>query len=99
MFLTEPKVLNPPGLREIKQVELFTKFRPLIPEEFREELCPRPPDNVLAKISSDRREKGRKRRADNREATRSARQATTSTAAQPHAEVMDTTGAEGNSEL
>jgi hypothetical protein len=36
-----------PGLRDIKQVELWKKYRPLVPEEFRDELCPMPPKEIL----------------------------------------------------
>jgi hypothetical protein len=35
------------GLREIKQVELWKKYRPLIPEEYRDELCPKPAKEIL----------------------------------------------------
>ena len=36
-----------PGLREIKQVELWKKYRPLVPEEHREECCPMPSKEIL----------------------------------------------------
>ena len=61
-LLSEPRVLKPPGLREIKQVELYTKYRPLVPRIYQDELCPRPSDKVLERISSERREKGRNKR-------------------------------------
>jgi hypothetical protein len=43
-------VLTPipaPGLKDIKQVELYTKFRKFVPVEFRDEICPRPSQQVL----------------------------------------------------
>jgi hypothetical protein len=36
-----------PGLREIKQVELWKKCRSLMPEEYRDKLCPMPPKEIL----------------------------------------------------
>ena len=42
VLLEQPTQQYPkrPGLREIKQVELWKKYRPLVPEEYREECCP-----------------------------------------------------------
>jgi len=53
--------IEAPGLREIKQVELYTKFRKFVPEEFRDEICPKPSDHVLEKIKKDRSEKTKAR--------------------------------------
>jgi hypothetical protein len=36
-----------PGLREIKQVEMYKKYRSLVPAEYRAELCPEPAKEVL----------------------------------------------------
>jgi hypothetical protein len=49
MLLERPTPLYPRrlGLREIKQVELWKKYRPLIPEEYRDELCPMPAKEIL----------------------------------------------------
>ena len=37
-----PERIEPPGLREIKQKELFKKWRPYVPEEIRNTICPEP---------------------------------------------------------
>jgi hypothetical protein len=49
ILLEQPAPLYPTrlGLREIKQVELWKKYRPLVPEEYRDELCPRPSQEIL----------------------------------------------------
>ena len=60
--LLKPPALNPikaPGVPPIKQVELFTKYRNLIPEAFREITCPHPGDEILKKIKSERNTKQR----------------------------------------
>ena len=38
------------GLREIKQVELYEKWGPLVPAEFRSDLCANPNDAVIASV-------------------------------------------------
>ena len=55
--------LNAPPLRPIKQVELWSKWRPLIPEEFRDITCPKPCDKIIASIKVEKREKLKKRAA------------------------------------
>jgi hypothetical protein len=49
LLLEQPLPLYPTrlGLREIKQVELWKKYRPLVPEEYRDELCPMPAIEIL----------------------------------------------------
>jgi hypothetical protein len=49
----ELHTLKAPGLRPIKQVELYKKFRPFVPREFWEDTCPRPSDEVLAKVKDE----------------------------------------------
>ena len=46
-----------PGLSEIKQVELYSKWRPLLPEQYQDEMCPKPSDNVLENVKKDRAKK------------------------------------------
>ena len=53
--------LVPPGIPPIKQVELFSKFRGLIPEAFRDVTCPDPGDEIKGKIKSERNTKQRER--------------------------------------
>ena len=48
-----PGIINCPGLSDIKQVHLNTKWRNLVPEEYRDITCPKPPDDVIKRIKSD----------------------------------------------
>jgi hypothetical protein len=50
LMATELETLPAPGLKEIKQVELYTKYRPLVPEEYR----PKPSDEVLKRVANRR---------------------------------------------
>jgi hypothetical protein len=56
-----PHVLVSPGLKDIKKVELYTKFRPLLQEKNQDITCPHPGDEVLNLIKSQRQEKAKKR--------------------------------------
>jgi hypothetical protein len=59
-----PVVEPEPGLRAIKQVELYKKWRPLVPHEFKDILCPKPPQEILDEVADTAREKrGRKQSA------------------------------------
>ena len=51
------KVLKEPGIRPIKQVELFQKWRPLLPKEKRDITCPKPSEDVMTKVRNDKRAK------------------------------------------
>ena len=53
--------LVPTGLKPIKQVELWKKWAPLLPEEFREATCPKPSDEVINSIKERNREKSKLR--------------------------------------
>ena len=50
-------VIEPPGTREIKQVELFIKWRPLIPEKYRDLTCPKPPPEIIEMTRQSKIEK------------------------------------------
>ena len=41
-FQFTPVVLQKPGLKAIKQKEMYTKVRPFVPDEYKDELCPIP---------------------------------------------------------
>jgi hypothetical protein len=49
VLLEQPTQQYPkrPGLREIKQVKLWKKYRPLVPEEYHKECCPMPTKAIL----------------------------------------------------
>ena len=50
-----------PGISEIKQVELYLKWRGVIPHEFQDDICPKPEDHVLETIKNEKRDKEKKR--------------------------------------
>jgi hypothetical protein len=52
---------KPLGLRPIKQVELFKKFRPFVPRKFWAETCPRPSDEIMLHIKDESEENRKKK--------------------------------------
>ena len=55
--------LRPPGLSDIKQCELYNKWRKIVPPEYKEIMCPRPPDKVLQKVKEEKRKKASAKKA------------------------------------
>eukprot|EP00957_Ditylum_brightwellii_P178691 13610829-Ditylum_brightwellii.AAC.1 len=51
--------LVPTALKPIKQVELWKKWGPLIPEEYRTDTCPKPLNEVINSIKESNREKSK----------------------------------------
>ena len=51
------ETLAEPGIRAIKQVELYQKWRPPLPVEKRDLTCPKPADEILKKVRDERRTK------------------------------------------
>eukprot|EP00536_Pseudo-nitzschia_multiseries_P015627 jgi/Psemu1/43265/gm1.43265_g len=66
----------PTGIKEIKQIELFTKWRKLVPAEFADIISPYPGDEVMRKFKEERNRKARER-------TQRKRDTTTSTSSHP----------------
>ena len=64
-MLQELEVLEKPGIRAIKQVELYTKWRKIVPLEYRDITCPRPNEEIMKKVKDDKanKAKGKKRKA------------------------------------
>jgi hypothetical protein len=60
------KPIAAPGMKEIKQVELYTKWRKFVPAEFADEICPKPPDEVLENVQKARSDKNKERAAKKR---------------------------------
>ena len=60
------KNLQPNGLRPIKQVELWKKWGPLLPEAARKITCPKPSDEVIESIKLSNREKTKTRQKNKR---------------------------------
>ena len=52
-------VLTRPELRDIKAVELYTKWRPLLPEWARDSTCPKPSEKVLEKVRASKSSKSK----------------------------------------
>ena len=49
-------------LRSIKQVDLYHKWGPLVPEKFRVEICPKPSDKIIKSVKDERKAKREIRR-------------------------------------
>jgi hypothetical protein len=56
-------VLPFPGIKEIKQAELFKKWRHYVPLNFKDEACPKPASDVLERQRVEKNEKARKKKA------------------------------------
>ena len=51
------------GIKVIKQMELATKRRSLVPEEYRDEICPIPPKEIIKKYRKEKvQRKGNRQR-------------------------------------
>jgi hypothetical protein len=49
--------LVPPGLKDIKAVELYTKYRQFLPEEDKYETCLEPPDSASKRVKATKKRK------------------------------------------
>ena len=50
-----PEVISDPGLHAIKHVDLFTKWRQVVPFEFKDITCPEPSQAIKEKAKNDRK--------------------------------------------
>ena len=57
LWSTFPDSILEPGIADIKKVELFTNFRPLLPPQFQDMSCPDPGKEVLQKIKTEEKER------------------------------------------
>ena len=55
------------GISEIKQVELFTKWREFVPEEYRDIMCPKPDDDIIERIKAEKSAKAKKKADERKE--------------------------------
>ena len=55
--IENPILLDSTGLRYLKQVHLYTKWRCIVPYEYRDELCPKPRDEVISNVKQKRQSK------------------------------------------
>ena len=49
-----PSIDKAPGIADIKQVELYTKWRKLIPDQYQDIICPKPDDHIIIKVKRDK---------------------------------------------
>ena len=57
-----PHPITPPGKSPIKQVEMFTKWRDYIDDEYKEETCPEPPAHIMEKVAGEKATKRQRKR-------------------------------------
>jgi hypothetical protein len=62
-----PLYATQPGLREIKQVELWSKYRPLVPKEYQDECCPMPCKEVIDSEKNKKNARGKLKRDEKKE--------------------------------
>jgi hypothetical protein len=56
------ETIIPPGIPAIKQVELFSRYRVLLPEQFHDITCPDPGADIKDKIKQERNTKQHERK-------------------------------------
>jgi hypothetical protein len=57
-----PEMLTPPGVPEIKQIELGCKWRPHVPINIRDDICPVPPVDMIQRCKDKKNEKVRNKK-------------------------------------
>ena len=68
MYSADLVTLIPPGLKPMKQVELYLKWRKFVPTALQDIVCPRPPEEILQKVKKFQTEK-RKEKATQKKPT------------------------------
>ena len=56
----------PPGLSDLKEVELCTNCRTFVPPKFKDEMCPKPSDDFIERVKMKRKEKNNMRKENNK---------------------------------
>ena len=54
-----PNIEKAPEIADIKKVELYTKWRKLIPDSYQDEMCPKPNDEIINKVKRDKAKKAK----------------------------------------
>lgn len=67
-YKTHLKVLEPPGIKPIKQWELWHKWRPFIPAPFQDSLCPKPSEEICQTMKEKNLERSQKATEKKRQA-------------------------------
>ena len=57
-----PNTAPPPGLSDLKQVQLFINYRNFVPPIFKDNVCPKSPDLVIEKVKIQKKEKNKARK-------------------------------------
>ena len=53
----KPKKLDKIGIPPLKQVDLFIKWRKMVPDEYKDVTCPRPTDDIILKVKQNVQDK------------------------------------------
>ena len=61
-LLSELTLLEPPGIPEIKQVEMYTKWRKLIAPYAQDITCSRPSEEIMKKVRDEKNKKSKKKK-------------------------------------
>jgi len=56
---TFPQLADAPGIKPIKLVEMYTKWREFIPPMYQDDLCPKPSDEIIESVKKKRNQKSR----------------------------------------
>ena len=59
-----PTLETAPEIADIKKVELYTKWRHLIPDQYQNEMCPKPKDNIINKVKKSKPKKAKDKRVE-----------------------------------
>ena len=59
LLYDRPETISDPGLPAIKHVDLFTKWRQIVPFEFKDITCPEPSQEIKEKAKNDRNKKSK----------------------------------------
>ena len=59
-----PPLEEAPGIKEIKQVELYTKWRKLIPEQFQNIICPKPANDIINRVKKNKADRAKSKKSN-----------------------------------
>jgi hypothetical protein len=75
MRAAAPSAIPFPGIKEIKQVELYKKWRKYVPKQFKDEACPKPADDLVERQRLERTAKRHAKEAALKERKENAKKA------------------------
>ena len=87
--------LPKPGLKPIKQVHLYTKWRSVVPHPFKDDLCPLPPNDIIRQVIKKRKPKKKNDTTNNMTATQTNNTSTTAKRSKPKEHETRTVVVEG----